>query len=595
MSRLRRFSLVVYPVLLLAVIQPAIAAEPAAELIFVTPPVTETWQGPVSQPAGDVPRFDDVREGWPVELGTPSAGFPYTPTLFDIDGDGAAEIFLTGGHTFGLRGDGSFLPGWPTVEQIYMGYGTNGNMPGPSVADVDLDGDNEVLWTTRDWWAGPAHLWTFNGRNLDGSDMPGFPQFAPDDYSNALQTPFVLGDTDGDDDLEAWGPHTMGNTGTYYRISALDHLGNLLFTVDLDPEESVQSLYYGDLDGDGNSEMFAVSWLDPSFWLHVFTADGSEEVGYPLVLLTLSTGWLTTGPPVPADLDGDGDLEIILGHWSGAGSTARCFHHDGTVYDGFPISIATSSQLFSLGLGDVTGDGAPELIAFDNHLTGNYRVHVFGLADGLSLPGWPVDLPAWPKGIPTVADVDGDGVQDVCFVTDGGLLYAVAGDGQPLAGYPKTMVSGSISGVAVGDIDGDGLFELVAATWDGWVYAWDTPAPANYELADWPMRGIDARNTGVFGGDDQATAVGELNPTPNFSLRILGNPVTARVEFLIEGSAAALSLEIFDVNGRRVDELSVDGRQRLLWHPDPTLPAGVYLARLTGGRNNETAKFVIVR
>ena len=191
--------------------------------------------------------------------------------------------------------------------------------------------------------------------------------------------------------------------------------------------------------------------------------------------------------------------------------------------------------------------------------------------------------------------LDGDGVQDVCFVTDAGLLYAVAGDGQPLAGYPKTMVSGSISGVAVGDIDGDGLFELVAATWDGWVYAWDTPAQANPELADWPMRGVDARNTGVFGADDQTTAVGELNPTPRFGLRILGNPVTARVEFLIEGDAAAATLEIFDVNGRRVDELSVDGRQRLLWHPDSTLPAGVYLARLTGGRNTETAKFVIVR
>ncbi|MCK4776205.1 MAG: T9SS type A sorting domain-containing protein [Candidatus Krumholzibacteria bacterium] len=323
---------------------------------------------------------------------------------------------------------------------------------------------------------------------------------------------------------------------------------------------------------------------------YLWRADGS-----------LMPGWPTKGRPnyfcTPslADVDGDGDLEIILGHWSGAGSTARCFHHDGTVYDGFPISIATSIQLFSLGLGDVTGDGDPELIAFDNHLSSDFRVHVIGLADGLSLPGWPIALPAWPKGIPTVADVDGDGVQDVCFVTDAGLLYAVAGDGQPLAGYPKTMVSGSISGVAVGDIDGDGLFELVAATWDGWVYAWDTPAQANPELADWPMRGVDARNTGVFGADDQTTAVGELNPTPRFGLRILGNPVTARVEFLIEGDAAAATLEIFDVNGRRVDELSVDGRQRLLWHPDPILPAGVYLARLTDGRNVETAKFVIVR
>ncbi len=298
MSRLRRVSLVIYPVLLLAVLQPASASEPAADLILVTPPVTETWQGPVRQSAGEVPRSADLREGWPVELGAPAAGYPYTPTLFDIDGDGADEIFLTGGHTFGLRGNGSFLWGWPLTEQTYMGYGTNGNMPGPSVADLDLDGNNEVLWTTRDWWAGDSALWTFNGRNFNGSDMPGYPQFAPDDYSNALQTPFVLGDTDGDGDLEAWGPHTLGNTGTYYRISALDHLGNLLFTVDLDPDENVQSIYYGDVAGDGHSQMFAVSWLSPSMWLHVFNADGSEASGYPLILETWSSGWL--GPVRPS-------------------------------------------------------------------------------------------------------------------------------------------------------------------------------------------------------------------------------------------------------------------------------------------------------
>ena len=62
----------------------------------------------------------------------PGAGFPYTPTLFDGDHDGADEIFLTGGDTFGLSGDGAFLPGWPTTEHQYMGYGTNDQKPGPS-------------------------------------------------------------------------------------------------------------------------------------------------------------------------------------------------------------------------------------------------------------------------------------------------------------------------------------------------------------------------------------------------------------------------------------------------------------------------------
>ncbi len=442
---------------------------------------------------------DDLCTGFPVDLSAPGAGFPYTPTLADLDGNGAREILLTGGHTFALAGDGSFLPGWPTSEMVNMGYGTNGNMPGPSAADLENNGTVEILWTERDWYAGSSRMWCFNGKRLNGEDLPGFPQEAIDDSSNALDTSFVLGDTDGDGDLEAWGAHTLGNDFIHYRISAFDHLGNRLFTTDLDTEENILSLFFGDLDGDGAEEMFAVSWLDTAYRLHVFQSDGSAAAGYPVDLLD-TTFTQMLGPPVPVDLDTDGDLEIMLGIWSGgSGSLVPAYHHDGSDVAGFPIPIATSSQLFNIGLGDITGDGVPELLATDNHLAGNYRLHAVDIATEEYLPGWPYEMPAWPKGIPAVADVDGDGVQDVCITTDGGKLHAVKSDGTAVAGYPKSMTTASISGVAAGDIDGDGLFELVAATWDGLVYAWNTTGPALPGRADWPMRGVNPRNTGVYG------------------------------------------------------------------------------------------------
>jgi hypothetical protein len=87
----------------------------------------------------------------------------------------------------------------------------------------------------------------------------------------------------------------------------------------------------------------------------------------------------------------------------------------------------------------------------------------------------------------------------VCISTDGGDVRAISRTGQLLAGYPLAMSAPAISGVAAGDIDGDGLYELVAATWDGWVYAWDTTGQALPGRADWPMRNVNARNTGVFG------------------------------------------------------------------------------------------------
>lgn len=551
--------------------------------------VTHESEGRDGSPAVDC----GLREGWPVNLGAPGAGLPYTPTIADANDDGAFEIFVTGMNTFALDGFGNFLPGWPTSEQAYLGYGTNGNLPGPSVADVDRDGDPEVMWSLRDWWAGSAAIWSFNGRDVDGADMPGFPLFAPDDYSNALASPFVLADTDGDHDLEAWSAHTLGNTGIYYRVSALDDIGNILFTTDLDSSETVLDLYFGDLDGDGAREMFAITWLSPEYRLYAFNGDGGVRPGYPLTLFTLPSGYLSLGPPVPFDMDGDDDLEILCGYnLSGGLATANCLHHDGSPVAGFPFTIATGSQVLYLGLGDIDADGIPELLATINILSGAYSMQVHEL-DGPVL--WIAPLPDWPKGFPAVADLNSDQYQDICVATGGGEVYALDGpSGSILSGFPKTMLSPSISGVAVGDIDGDGYFELVAATWDGWVYAWDVAGEAIPDFMDWPMRGINAMNTGVFG--DEGVVSSAVDPPIDVgALRLARNPFRSRVEFVFPGTARGSTLDIYDVRGHLIERLAAGNGDRMVWSPGPERPSGVYLARMRDSGTSEVVKLIYLR
>lgn len=533
------------------------------------------------------------RPGWPVNLHAPGAGFPYTPTLFDVDGDGAAEIFLTGGDTFGLRGDGTFLPGWPTTEHLYMGYGTNEQKPGPSAADLEGDGDTEVMWSERDWWAGGSRMWCFNGRESNGTNMPGFPQFAPDDYSNALDVPFVLGDADGDGNLEAWGPHTLGNNFIHYRISAFDHLGNRLFTRDLNLSENVLNLHFGDVDGDGGEEFFATAWQDPSMRLHVFAPNGSNAPGYPVVLRTFAGGYLPFGPPVPVDMDRDGDLEFLIGYNSGGTSFAHARHHDGSPVVGYPITIATSSQLYYLAVGDLTGDGEPELLALDNHLAGTNRALAFTLATGVPLPGWPVFVNDWPHGFPCVADVDGNGRQDFCLSTEGAQVFAIGSDGAVLPGFPKSMAGPSISGVAAGDIDGDGLFELVSATWNGWVHAWDTTGPALPGRADWPMRGVDARNTGLYRRINPAGVSSDPLAAPP-RLQVAPNPMRTEAEFRLPATWDGVRVEILDVGGRRVDSVGLQ-QGHGSWRVEEALPSGVYLARAARGADILRSRFVLLR
>jgi len=542
--------------------------------------------------SGGAARDLAISVGWPVDLGAPGVGFPYTPTLFDADHDGADEIFLTGGHTFALRGDGTFVAGWPTQEMVNQGYGTNANKPGPSVADLDHDGDVEILWSERDWWAGSSRMWCFNGKEFTAQDLLNFPQQAIDEPSNALDTPFALGDTDGDGNLEAWGAHSLGNAFIHYRVAAYDHTGARLFTVDLDPAENVLSLYFGDVQGDGTEEMFAVSWQSPSYRLHVFQSNGSEALGYPLVLDTLPSGSPPFGPPIPVDLDGDHDLEILFGHWGSGVSRAYATHHDGTPYPGFPMVVATSSQLLYLGLGDVTGDGLPELIALDNHLGSTYRIHVLDLETGDPVAGWPYDVPHWPHGFPAIVDIDNDGLQDVCVATDGAELHAVSSDGQLIEGYPKGMVGSSISGVAAGDIDGDGLFELVAATWNGWVYAWDTEGEVAPGRSDWPLRGVDARNTGVFRANQSTVSVVHAPPPP-VALRVRPNPVVQRAEFVPGTTAIPSTVDIYDVAGRLVRTVTAPAGTTPVWTTARSGP-GVYFARLRS-EPGHTLRFVVLR
>ncbi|MDM7992191.1 MAG: VCBS repeat-containing protein [Candidatus Fermentibacter sp.] len=533
-------------------------------------------------------------DGWPVFLDPPAGGFPYTITVFDVDGDGADELFFTGGETFGLSGDGSFLPGWPTSEMQYMGYGTNDQKPGPSCADLEGDGICEILWSERDWYAGSSHMWSFNGRHTDGSNMEGFPQVAPGESSNALDSPFVLGDADGDGDLEAWSAHTLGNTFVYYRLSGFDHSGNRLFTTDLDPAENILDVYFGDVDGNGQDEFFAIARLGAAFRLHAFTPAGTEQSGYPHALYQPSGGYEMFGEPIPVDLDDDGDLEIILGYNSTV-ATALARHHDGTPVTGFPITLDSGIQLFYLGLGDLNGDDFPELIATGKILADQtYGVWAVDLATG-PLPGWPVLVPGWPAGYPTVVEVDTDGTQEVCVVTDAGQLVAIDADGTIEPGYPKALSGASYSGVAAGDIDGDGLYELAAVSTNGYAYAWDTDGVVEAGTADWPMRGVDARNTGVFqisGG----TGIGSGGPLPpEAGLEVLGNPASGSVVFRISGACG--SIDIFDLGGRRIDSVEAGADGLATWAPSSGIARGLYIAVpvFAGGAAGVGAEFVLLR
>ncbi|MFN8589772.1 MAG: S8 family serine peptidase [Candidatus Eisenbacteria bacterium] len=130
-----------------------------------------------------------------------------------------------------------------------------------------------------------------------------------------------------------------------------------------------------------------------------------------------------------------------------------------------PTSTATRGRARTVG--------APVVLSLN---TGETRV-VYATSDRkvLALDGvnadtlWSFTLPAAPVGHPVGGEF-GNGVVGVCVAVTGGNVFAFDHEGHLLPGWPRATV-GNTSFLALGDLDGDGVQELVYAGNDGLVGA----------------------------------------------------------------------------------------------------------------------------
>jgi hypothetical protein len=270
----------------------------------------------------------------------------------------------------------------------------------------------------------------------------------------------------------------------------------------------VSSPAAADLDGDGLVEIVTGAWEPgggPKGGLLAFRSDGSLFWRAP----DLYVGW---GGPSIADLDGDGNPEVIIGNsvLDGRTGVERC-------NGGYTASGDNGEGPLSLVL-DIDGDGVRELVAgsmayhlvtdvqgrdrcvrywpetlkdrvgtrlwdgfpaaadiFDDPAirTSQNAAEVAVVSRGfLRVHDWtggllmnPVKLPGGGAGgPPTVADFDGDGRAEIGVAGLGS--YTVFKPGRPgniLWTVPTQDVSSSTTGSSVFDFDGNGRAEVVYA------------------------------------------------------------------------------------------------------------------------------------
>ena len=226
-----------------------------------------------------------------------------------------------------------------------------------------------------------------------------------------------------------------------------------------------------DISGSCGAEIFIPGSSGDDSILNGFDADRESLAGWPVQV--------ENGGPcvVLADLDGDGEKEIILNAWD---EDINIFKPDGTVFPGW----ASSSVRFRVpSVGDVDRDGEPEIVG--NIQTGEspdlrYWIGVWE-RNGDPLPGWPQEVAASDRMPPALGDLDLDGDLEI-VVANGDSIYAWHADGEPLSGWPVRVEDNAFEAPPVlADLDNDGTLEVIATTFYGNVYAWDYQGSVYWE------------------------------------------------------------------------------------------------------------------
>jgi len=356
----------------------------------------------------------EVRDGWELQWSYAFGGnghAEFAQPFGDIDGDGTMEIIIGGYENDGICRIYSYDSSSESYVEEYSWFVSGGSWHSPSgacVVDLDEDGDLEFCVSWGYSYYDGVYAYTWDGTTLIELDWY---------HGTGVTFVYDIYTCDYDDDthpevLIANDPNAGG-----IHVSALGW------------------------DSDTSSFVYETSWTCPS---------GS---GYAVPMV-----W-------SGDVDNDGKTEVIADvsdlNYATAGTWALNWDADTQTWTGVPVctSYPSGVTVFGDGVGDVDGDGTPEIgVGCYGGTPGGWLFEWDGSA---YVQVWHGEYPGQEPVIESVAigDADNDGAIEFCFGT--GAVHVIGWDGSQY--YEEATLTGPtnmLAGLNIGDSDSDGLNEI---------------------------------------------------------------------------------------------------------------------------------------
>lgn len=333
-------------------------------------------------------------------------------------------------------------------------------------ADIDGDGDMDVL--SGDAWDSGLIVWY---ENIDGLGDFGAQQIISDN-TQGLRTIKAV-DIDGDNDLDILCASFFLSDGKITWHENLDGLGNFDDEQIISTLDFTKDVHFTDVDGDGDMDVLSVSGTnydnsDVSWYENL---DGLGSFAQQVI----STNIDNPQSVYTADIDGDGDQDVISGTFSeypviwyeninGLGDFGPEKYIDQNVMD--------ASSVYA---DDIDGDGDVDVLSASG---GDDKIVWYENTDGLGNFNPEHIITNLTNGASSVytSDIDGDGDVDVLSSSaiDNKIAWYENLDGLGNFGNQQIITTSAINAYTVyaSDLNNDGKIDVLSASYFDNKVAW---------------------------------------------------------------------------------------------------------------------------